>query len=140
MALSESAASPPDAAAPARLLIVDDDFMLRSMTAATLRHAGFAVSECASGEDALAQFEALAPALVLLDVMMPGLDGYEVCRRLRALPAGARVPVWMLTGMDDAESRAQAQRSGATDFISKPINWAVLVQRVRAALRAGGAP
>jgi CheY-like chemotaxis protein len=102
------------------LLIVDDDFLLRSMAAETLRHAGFAVGECASGQDALSQFGARPAALVLLDVMMPGLDGYEVCRRLRLLPGGARVPVLMLTGLNDTDSIEQAYGCGATEPQPRP--------------------
>ncbi|MEK8051761.1 EAL domain-containing protein [Ideonella sp. DXS22W] len=130
----------PDGQAPApqppRLLLVDDDPMLRHMAARTLRHAGFTVVDTADGTAALAAFAAQAFDLVLLDVMMPGLDGFETCQRLRALPRGARVPVIMLTGLDDTASIEQAYGHGATDFITKPINWTLLSHRVRYALRA----
>jgi diguanylate cyclase (GGDEF)-like protein/PAS domain S-box-containing protein len=125
-----------DAQPSAHLLIVDDDFLLRGMAAKTLRHAGFEVTDAASGEDGLALFEERAYDLVLLDVMMPGLNGYEVCRELRASAQGARVPVLMLTGLNDTESIELAYRHGATDFITKPINWTLLSHRVRYALRA----
>ncbi len=128
-----------ETASKAHLLVVDDDFLSRSMAAKTLRHAGFEVSDAASGEDALALFEQRPFDLVLLDVMMPGLDGYEVCRRVRTMPHGARVPVLMLTGLNDTDSIEQAYGNGATDFITKPINWTLLSQRVRYALRAGAA-
>jgi diguanylate cyclase (GGDEF)-like protein len=121
---------------PAHLLIVDDDMLLRGMAAKTLRHAGFEVSDAGSGEDALVRFEERTYDLVLLDVMMPGLDGYEVCRRIRAMPQGARVPILILTGLNDTESIELAYRHGATDFITKPINWILLSHRVRYALRA----
>ena len=88
----------------AHLLVVDDDFMLRSMAAKTLRHAGFEVSEASSGEEGLERFGATAFDLVLLDVMMPGLDGFEVCQRLRGSQRGARVPVILLTGLNDTAS------------------------------------
>ena len=120
----------------AHLLLVDDDFLLRSMAATTLRHAGFEVSEASSGEEALARFAHNSFDLVLLDVMMPGLDGFQVCQQLRATPRGARVPVLLLTGLNDTHSVDAAYASGATDFISKPINWALLTYRVRYALRA----
>ncbi len=120
----------------AHLLVVDDDFLLRSMAVRTLRHAGFEVSDAASGEEALALFAQRPCDLLLLDVMMPGLDGFEVCQRVRAMPHGARVPVLMLTGLNDTESIEQAYRQGATDFITKPINWTLLSHRVRYALRA----
>jgi predicted signal transduction protein with EAL and GGDEF domain/CheY-like chemotaxis protein len=119
-----------------RVLVVDDDFMLRSMAAKTLRHAGFQVSEAASGEEGLERFADANFDLVLLDVMMPGLDGFEVCQRLRATVRGARLPILLLTGLNDTESVDSAYSSGATDFISKPINWTLLSYRVRYALRA----
>jgi DNA-binding response OmpR family regulator len=128
-----------DEPGPAHVLIVDDDTLLRSMAAKTLRHVGFQVSDAASGEDGLAQFEERPYDLVLLDVMMPGLDGYEVCRRIRAVAHGVRVPILMLTGLNDTESIELAYRHGATDFITKPINWCLLSHRVRYALRASRA-
>ena len=123
----------------AHLLVVDDDFMLRSMAAKILRHAGFEVSEASSGEEGLERFGATAFDLVLLDVMMPGLDGFEVCQRLRGSQRGARVPVILLTGLNDTASVEAAYASGATDFITKPINWTLLSHRVRYALRASAA-
>ncbi len=74
--------------------------------------------------------------LVILDVQMRGMDGYEACRRIRSLPGGANVPVIMLTGLDDAGSIERAYEAGATDFIAKPFQWPLLTQRVRYALRA----
>ena len=124
-----------DGHAQARLLLVDDDLLLRTMAARTLRHAGFEVGDAASGEDALVQFEQHSHDLILLDVMMPGIDGYEVCQRVRAMAHGARVPILMLTGLNDTESIERAYRHGATDFITKPINWTLLSHRVRYALR-----
>ena len=125
-----------DDQARARLLLVDDDLLMRSMAARTLRHAGFDVQDADSGEDALAQFEQHSHDLILLDVMMPGIDGYEVCQRVRAMAHGARVPILMLTGLNDTESIELAYRHGATDFITKPINWTLLSHRVRYALRS----
>ena len=122
-----------------KLLLVDDDMLLRGMAAQTLRHAGFAIEEAESGEDALALFGRTPFDLVLLDVMMPGLDGYQVCERMRAHPGAALLPILMLTGLNDTESIELAYRSGATDFIAKPINWTLLVHRVRYALRASAA-
>jgi len=122
---------------PARLLMVDDDMLLRGMATRTLRHAGFEVSEVATGEEALAHFAEQSYDLILLDLMMPGLDGYEVCQRIRAMAHGARVPILILTGLNDTESIELAYQHGATDFITKPINWTLLSHRVRYALRAG---
>jgi diguanylate cyclase (GGDEF)-like protein len=120
-------------------LIVDDDALLRSMAAGTLVHAGFDVSQAASGEEALACVAARRFDLMLLDVVMPGLDGYEICRRIRAMPASARIPILMLTGLNDTASIELAYREGATDFITKPINWTLLSHKVRYALRASAA-
>lgn len=114
-----------------RLLLVDDDLLLRSMAAGTLRHAGFEVVEAADGEQALAEFAASSFDLVLLDVMLGGVDGLEICRRLRALPQPQPVPIVMLTGLNDGETITRAYDAGATDFITKPIQWALLPQRVR---------
>ena len=122
-----------------RLLLVDDDALLRGMAAKTLRHAGFEVIEAADGEVALQQFETAPFDLLLLDVVMPELDGYEVCARIRALAHGARVPILMLTGLNDSASIELAYQAGATDFIAKPINWTLLTHRVRYSLRAGAA-
>ena len=111
-----------DAQAEAHLLLVDDDLLMRSMAARTLRHAGFDVQDAESGEDALVQFKQHSHDLNLLDVMMPGIDGYEVCQRIRAMAHGARVPILMLTGLNDTGSIELAYRHGATDSITKPIN------------------
>lgn len=119
-----------------RLLLVDDDLILRGMATQTLRHAGFEVIAVDSGEEGLRVFDTEVIDLVLLDVMMPGIDGFEVCSRLRAMPRGAQVPILMLTGLNDAESVESAFRCGATDFVTKPINWTLLGYRVRYSLRA----
>ena len=122
-------------ASSARLLIIDDDPTARTLAANVLAAAGFDVIEAGDGAAGLAQFRARRPELVLLDVMMPGMDGYEVCRALRAFEAAPRVPVIMLTGLDDTASIEKAFESGATDFFAKPINAALLIHRVRYALR-----
>ena len=122
-----------------RLLLVDDDAMLRGMAAKTLQHAGFEVHAAADGEAALKQFAQDPFDLVLLDLVMPGLGGFEVCQRMRATEHGARVPILILTGLDDTASIALAYDRGATDFITKPINWTLLSHRVRYALRISSA-
>ena len=121
----------------AHLLLVDDDALLRGMAARTLQHAGFDVSVAAGGEEALARFAQEPFDLVLLDLLMPGLDGFEVCRRIRDSTLGAKVPILILTGLNDTESIERAYGQGATDFITKPINWTLLSHRVRYALRIG---
>src|ERR1043166_3817440 len=120
----------------ARLLIVDDDLLIRMLAAESLKAAGFEVTEAGDGAGGLAQMEKCRPDLVLLDVMMPGIDGYEVCRELRRRPELARIPVIMLTGLGDTASIDRAYESGATDFLTKPINATLLTYRVRYALRA----
>jgi DNA-binding response OmpR family regulator len=122
-----------------RLLLVDDDMLMRRMAARTLRHAGFEVVEAGDGEQGLAQFALQPFDGVLLDLEMPGIGGHEVCARLRGTASGARLPILILSGRDDAESIARARQQGATDFIGKPIDWPALAARVHAALRAASA-
>jgi diguanylate cyclase (GGDEF)-like protein/PAS domain S-box-containing protein len=125
--------------ASCRLLVVDDDQLLRRMAARTLRHAGFEVTEASSGEQALSLFEQSPFDLVLLDVQMDGIDGFATCRRLRSRPHGRDVPVLMLTGLNDTVSMDLAYEAGATDFITKPIQWPLLAHRVRYGLRVAAA-
>ncbi len=119
-----------------RILMVDDDAGARRLTRATLNKAGFEVTEAANGAQALELLRAQLPDLVLMDVSMPVMDGFEACAALRALPGGQHVPVTMITGLDDTRSIERAFEVGATDFITKPINWSVLPHRVRYMLRA----
>ena len=123
-------------AVPPRVLLVDDDATTRMLTAAALANAGLDVVEAAGGKAALTEFERWLPDLVLLDVMMPDLDGFSVCRAIRSSRRGAHVPVIMLTGLEGSESIDEAYEAGATDYISKPINWTLLSHRVRYVLRA----
>jgi diguanylate cyclase (GGDEF)-like protein/PAS domain S-box-containing protein len=120
---------------PDRILLVDDDAVTRLITASILAKHGFAVDEAASGPEALEQFRH-APDGVLLDALMPGMDGFATCRALRAQPGGAHVPVLMLTGLDDEDSVAHAYDAGATDFFVKSTQWTLLAQRTRYLLRA----
>ena len=119
-----------------RVLLVDDDAMLRMLAAASLRHAGFEVVEADCGEAGQKLFEADDFDLMLLDVVMPGIDGYSVCQQIRSQPRGQWLPIVMLTGLSDTDSIERAYAAGATDFVTKPINWALLTHRVRYALRA----
>jgi DNA-binding response OmpR family regulator len=120
-------------------LIVDDDAMMRLLIRQTLERSGFVCNEAVNGTAALEQFAATQPDIILMDVMMPEMDGYEACARLRQRADGAVVPVLMLTGLDDLESINRAYEVGATDFISKPISWGVLGHRARYILRASQA-
>jgi diguanylate cyclase (GGDEF)-like protein/PAS domain S-box-containing protein len=122
-----------------RVLIVDDDAGGRRLTRATLMRAGFETSEAADGAQALEMMRELLPDLVLMDVSMPVMDGFTCCAELRKLPGGQRVPVVMMTGLDDVQSIERAFEVGATDFITKPINWPILSHRVRYMLRASAA-
>ncbi len=122
-----------------RILVVDDDAGGRRLTRATLTKAGFMVIEAQNGQAALDVLKLELPALILLDVSMPVMDGFTACEHLRALPSGDRIPVVMMTGLDDTESIERAFKAGATDFITKPINWGVLPHRVQYILRASAA-
>jgi diguanylate cyclase (GGDEF)-like protein len=122
-----------------RILIIDDDALIRMLAAEALREAGFVVAEADSGEEGLQLFDTLRPDVVLLDVMMPGMDGFEVCGRLRNHPRRGHVPVIMMTGLDDTASIERAYDSGATDFIAKPINWTLLRYRINYVMRAATA-
>jgi len=120
----------------AHILVVDDDPLTRMMAVEALREGGFTTVEAENGAQALAVFDVEHPDLVLLDVMMPGLSGFDVCARLRGSPAGKLVPIIMMTGLDDSESVEEAFHVGATDFISKPVNWTLLRFRIRYVLRS----
>jgi len=118
------------------VLVADDDPNSRFLLRQTLELADFRVVEAKDGKEAVTVFAVHKPLLVLLDVMMPGMNGYEVCSVLRRLPGGEITPVLILTGLDDVESIKKAYEAGATDFASKPINLMVLTHRVRYMLRA----
>jgi len=118
------------------VLLVDDDPVARLLTASILLQHGLVVHEAGSGAEALASFGAHLPDCVLLDALMPGMDGFATCEALRCLPGGAQVPVLMLTGLDDEESIARAYEVGATDFFVKSTQWTLLAQRTRYLLRA----
>ena len=117
-------------------LVADDDVTMRQSAREVLEQNGFQAVEAESGAAALAAFGRHRPDIVLLDVQMPDKDGFAVCSELRATPAGSHVPVLMMTGLNDVESINRAYQCGATDFITKPINWPVLGYRARYMLRA----
>lgn len=121
------------------ILVVDDDLASRMLMRASLEKAGFRVAEAQDGLVAVTDFEEIQPDAVLLDVMMPKLDGYDTCRAIRKLNGGEHTPILMVTGLDDIEAIHKCFDSGATDFITKPINWAVLNYRVKYMLRASDA-
>jgi class 3 adenylate cyclase/CheY-like chemotaxis protein len=120
--------------APARILAVDDTPQNVRLLEAILIPRGYTVVGAVTGQQALALVAEQVPDLVLLDIMMPGLDGHEVCRRLRANPATALLPIVMVTASGD-QDKVTALESGADDFIPKPVNQAELLARVRSLLR-----
>lgn len=119
----------------ARILVVDDVPANLRLLEARLRAEYFEVALAASGPEALALSSAWSPDVVLLDVMMPVMDGYEVCRRLKAQPATAHIPVVMVTALTEQTERVRGLEAGADDFISKPVDTALLMARLRALLR-----
>lgn len=114
-----------------RILIVDDDQRARSTTGALLKRPEFEIAFAASGQEALLLAREWKPDLILLDVMMPEVDGFEVCRQLRTDPAISDVRVFLLTSLDDSQSRLRGFESGADDFITKPLNRAEMVARIQ---------
>jgi PAS domain S-box-containing protein len=118
------------------VLLVDDDEVNLLLTSIALRERGFAVTEATSGERAIEILGGWLPDVVVLDALMPGLDGFDTCRALRALPGFESLPVLMLTGLDDDASITRAYEAGATDFFVKSTQWSLLAGRLRYLLRA----
>jgi predicted signal transduction protein with EAL and GGDEF domain len=118
-----------------RILVADDDGVSLLVTQAALESAGFDVTVAVDGSTAVEQFKRRSPDCVILDVVMPGMDGFETCRAIRASANGKDTPVLILTSRDDMESVASAYDSGATDFTTKGISGRLLVERVRFLLR-----
>jgi predicted signal transduction protein with EAL and GGDEF domain/FixJ family two-component response regulator len=129
---------PDDAGADstARVLLVDDDEVNLMLTAIALRERGFDVVEVGDGTAALERLDAVAPDMIVLDALMPGMDGFETCRHLRQRSGCAQIPVLMLTGLDDDASIERAYSAGATDFFVKSTQWSLLAGRLRYMLRA----
>jgi len=121
------------------VLVADDDPVMRLLMLEMLAQVGLDAVEASDGRAAIASFRDNAPDLVLLDVDMPLLDGFSVCRAIRKLESSSHIPVIMVTGGDDLEAVTQAYEAGATDFVSKPINWPILGHRVLYVLRASDA-
>ncbi len=117
------------------VIVVDDGEINRALVEAFLSDLDCRLLSAEDGPSALAAIEKETPDLVLLDVQMPGMDGYEVCRRIKAQPRGRLLPVVMLTALDNANDRVLALEAGADDFMSKPVDRVELVARVRSALR-----
>ncbi len=111
-------------------MLVDDDWASRRLVAEMLTNAGYNVVEAESGEEALEKAPLCSPDLLLLDMMLPGIDGVEVCRRVRENPLLREIPLFVVTSLEDRESRLAAFNAGADDFISKPVDKAELRVRV----------
>jgi len=119
--------------AEATVLVVDDEEYIRDLVTSSLRLAGFAAHAVPDGPQALAAVTNDAPDLVVLDVRMPGIDGFEVCRNLRA--AGNNVPIIFLTARDSPDDRLSGFTKGGDDYVTKPFSLEELVARIRAVLR-----
>jgi signal transduction histidine kinase len=117
------------------VLLVDDDEMERFLHRQALEPAGFEIVEAEDGVAALEAFAISLPDIVILDLMMPQMDGFALCQAIRATPAGRNIPILVATGLDDVESIERAYRIGATDFIAKPISCTALPHRLRYMLR-----
>jgi two-component system sensor histidine kinase/response regulator len=118
-----------------RILVVDDNEQNRALARATLELESYDVDLARSGEEGLRAFVERLPDCVLLDVRMPGMDGFETCRRLRALPGGGDVPIIFLTASRDVDTFDRAQACGADDFVTKPVQPTEMVLRVQAAMK-----
>ena len=114
-----------------RVLVVDDDPDMAAFLARLLTREGMAAETIGDGEAAFARIAALPPDMILLDVMLPGADGFTLCERLKSAPATAMIPIVLVTALEDQESRVRGIRAGADDFLSKPVHREELVARVK---------
>ncbi|RZT10371.1 diguanylate cyclase (GGDEF) domain-containing protein [Duganella sp. CF402] len=122
-----------------QVLVVDDDRSTRSTLRHTLQRDGFRVEEASDGQQALSMLTRFQPDVILMDAMMPVMDGFTACARMQELPNGADIPVLMITALQDNSSVERAFAAGASDYIPKPIHYAVLSQRVRRIIEANRA-
>ena len=116
---------------PPIVLVVDDDRITRQLLRRAMEQQGYQVVEACNGEECLQAYQNYQPHIILMDAMMPVMDGFTCCTYLQKLPGGDRTPILMITSLDDKESIARAFAVGATEYVTKPIHWYVLLQRVR---------
>lgn len=128
----------PNQRARSVILVADDDPTIRLLVTESLEGTGFQVEEAEDGDQALAMLRVMKADLIILDVSMPGKTGFEVCRELRQISGYESTPVLMATGHDDVQSITSAFDVGASDFLTKPINWELLPYRINFLLRASG--
>ncbi|MFB2920850.1 GAF domain-containing protein [Aerosakkonema funiforme] len=121
------------------ILVIDDDRLMRIQLRRAMEQEGYQVAEAVDGEEGLAAYTCLKPDIVLVDGIMPVMDGFTCCKLIRSLPGGDRIPILTITALEDEESVDRAFEAGAIDYITKPIHWAVLRQRVRRLLEASHA-
>ena len=131
--------TPPRLATATRALIVDDDPVIRLLARSVLEYAGVTVDEAVHGRDGLSACSRTPYHLILMDVMMPEMDGFATCSAIRRLPGKDQIPILIMTGLDDIDSITKAYDAGATDFITKPLNPLLLEHRIRYVLRASRA-
>jgi two-component system OmpR family response regulator len=140
MTVAERTASggPAEPAADAvRVLVVDDEPAIADLVGTALRYEGFDVATAGSGRDVLTMVESFRPELIVLDIMLPDLDGFEVQRRLA--DRGRRIPVLFLTARDATEDKVRGLTIGGDDYVTKPFSLEELIARIRAVVRRGGA-
>lgn len=130
---------PPVATEKPRIVVIDDDPMLRLLARRSLESAGMVVEGAENGRIGLELIGRAQPDLIIVDVFMPIMDGYDVCRAVRADAASRDTPILMITGLDDLECIERAYEAGATDFLVKPLHWSVLPHHVHFVLRAANA-
>jgi len=123
---------------PGKILVVDDDEDSRTLLAHLLKREGYEVATAIDGQDAVEKLPDTSIDVLLLDVMMPRMDGFAVCEALKKDPKTASLPVILLTARDDMETRANGMKLGVSDFLAKPVNKQELFQRVRTQIEAIG--
>lgn len=126
---------PSSTPSPSKILIADDNEQNRELLEAYLSDGNYEISMAVDGPSTLEQVEAISPDLVLLDIMMPKLSGYEVCQRLKASPKTHDIPILMVTALNEMGDIEKAVAAGCDDFLTKPVNRLELTTRVRSLLR-----